>query len=1355
MKVKKFLKLLLFTSVLALPLSIANADTCNDRINWRTNLSPPGYTHTQCPNGLGFPAFNAYRDASALVREGSVYLQAPEYEFAWARPINADDTIPGYSNQLGLRERIRLNTGQEGEIMVYMHNAGNPNLNSTGETIARNVRVKVNNFDQEGGDYLSSAGSVHRFDISIESSNSIPRVLTDTITIETEANKRVRLVPVYGYIDGCESVSDRHTCVGFSSSRFAPNDLIDTNGGLLVTSHFGGSGATNGSFFASEGYRKLLWFSVNVVDAPPPPPVCNRLKFSNKPTLAQLPETGEPVEICVNADPASLRDEYYVDLTGGGRRVFDADRRCITVTDWTAATKLELGLPITSDIEGAGSAACKDTYQFKEPPNVPICELLQFRVGETSINSEGQNVTVFTIGDGDLLPEIPLFRNNIDARVTRGRNVDIAVSPNNRRVTVTNWKPGNRIEIFVSNTDVEDCSKPYEFPDTPPTTDRCIELEMREGPTTTNSRGQKVTVFTVFKINPNNTDYSDKIRAEITNGRGRVNISDDKTTVTVTNWEDGTELEVFVKGWRDVCFDDHTFTDTPPPPPADRCIGLTLTPDETDLANFGETNRLKVFTEVEHENIDNPRVICEIAGEGDITKQNKKRIIFKNLTSETQINCYVEGYQDVPACNANLDLPTPPETPLCRDLNMKPNKYDYLSNGGQPTFEINSVSPTTFEGPFVWQILDEDGDEIYRDRNRNFTFTPPANRALDGTQTVKVSVPDRFEEEAGLCEDQATSKTPKVQNICPAFQIARVTKGGKLNTRTPFIPEDGSPIRLALKGYGAYEGNVIWRSSDNDIIFDDGDNQSRNRLITDITSEVVVRGGSPGSSLEVVLQNPEDDITDEDGVCADELISDDEPGDRRAEITKTVNHKYVGNGEEVVYTVRYKPLGFFDEDFDQVTLYDSIATHGVDGINAHSGPLGQLEPGRTLEVRTIGANIPHTGDILDPEGITFTGVSRIANADGYIEIVYTAIVRSGLDEEACKQLEGDCGERFINRAYDDTVPPERQFQVYPPRPGQLLPNEAEVIATCPFILSRGFGDVFLEDDIRGGIDVLQCSRKTSVEGPIFTPAEPEAPNIISVGSEDAGFASHRICQESSRGSSIPAYNNVTNLSSSVCEVALKLTEDSIFLSAQESLRSNIARIARGNTNLNSTSTLNTLSETQLDSRYGALNPNQNNKVYRKTNGDLTLSGDLLVDGQAKTIIVENGDLYINSNIDYATTASGKSPIIAFVVIGGDIIVDPSVENLVGVYAAVEVNSKGGRMLRSSTTNKTITIKGSVFLDIEPLFTGTTASGNLSRDRGAVTVRYDGRIVDNTPPGLESVIEFSQFQTATGSSIYSE
>ena len=95
----------------------------------------------------------------------------------------------------------------------------------------------------------------------------------------------------------------------------------------------------------------------------------------------------------------------------------------------------------------------------------------------------------------------------------------------------------------------------------------------------------------------------------------------------------------------------------------------------------------------------------------------------------------------------------------------------------------------------------------------------------------------------------------------------------------------------------------------------------------------------------------------------------------------------------------------------------------------------------------------------------------------------------------------------------------------------------------------------------------------------------------------------------------------------------------------------------------------------------------------------------------------------------------------------------------GVYAVIPKGGEGGKIQWSTeenedgTSDKPILIRGSVYGDIDPLFAGVTAAGDLSKDRGGVTVIYDGRITRRVPPGLQDVIKFNQFQTAIGSPLF--
>jgi hypothetical protein len=305
------------------------------------------------------------------------------------------------------------------------------------------------------------------------------------------------------------------------------------------------------------------------------------------------------------------------------------------------------------------------------------------------------------------------------------------------------------------------------------------------------------------------------------------------------------------------------------------------------------------------------------------------------------------------------------------------------------------------------------------------------------------------------------------------------------------------------------------------------------------------------------------------------------------------------------------------------------------------------------------------------------------------------------------------------------------------------------------VVSRSFGDVFLEEGFEGTSDIARCTNKRNTEGPVFTPKERTPQELISSGSGAFSAPTHRICRESISenpnltGRELEGYNNpLENFSSSVCEVSLFTSSSWTSEDIERNLRSNASRF-NNVSNLNGVNTLNSLNASNLTT-YDSLNPNSDTKVYRKTNGDLTISADSEIfvnDGVAKTIIVEGHDLIINQNIKYQTTNQAFPSQIAFIVIGGDVVVSPEVTHMIGAIAAVpDADGNGGFIRRAQDTNKLLTIRGSIFGDSGPLFAGTSNPGNLLTDQGAVTVIYDSGIILNTPPGLQSIIQFNQYQT---------
>ncbi len=164
------------------------------------------------------------------------------------------------------------------------------------------------------------------------------------------------------------------------------------------------------------------------------------------------------------------------------------------------------------------------------------------------------------------------------------------------------------------------------------------------------------------------------------------------------------------------------------------------------------------------------------------------------------------------------------------------------------------------------------------------------------------------------------------------------------------------------------------------------------------------------------------------------------------------------------------------------------------------------------------------------------------------------------------------------------------------------------------------------------------------------------------------------------------------------------------------------------------------------------------KVYVHE-GHLTISSPLTFSGGSAgtpngsgTIIVR-GNLYINDDIAYNMAAVAKLkylPSVAFIVLG-DVIVDSDVTSLVGAYVVLgdgtpatcpalsDASSGCGRFSSGTTgsgsTDDSLLVSGLVVakqFKLERLFS--------SLDMGAERFVYDGRLLANTPPGLQDITQ---------------
>lgn len=339
---------------------------------------------------------------------------------------------------------------------------------------------------------------------------------------------------------------------------------------------------------------------------------------------------------------------------------------------------------------------------------------------------------------------------------------------------------------------------------------------------------------------------------------------------------------------------------------------------------------------------------------------------------------------------------------------------------------------------------------------------------------------------------------------------------------------------------------------------------------------------------------------------------------------------------------------------------------------------------------------------------------------------------------------GFCGETFPNIAHaigDNGVSREARASLYTP---------------CPFLLTRGIGDIIIGSDFQYGFDTsgLSCAGVPNIEGEIIFPEVPPE-EFISPGAGSDGpapVAPEGVCKRSNDANSNNPedYKNPAKLlSSGICELKLNVTEQLTHDVIQKSIEDNVARFTRTPANLPS----GEISDNNINTVGGVDLPNPNYAVYKRQ-GNLRISQAAQVEAGSRTFIVQDGDLIIDSDIkfntDGAQTSSFKNtPSIAFIVINGNIKIGANVKELDGVFVALQ-GSRGAEnsgKITGAQSDKPLVFDGAVVGDIEPLFKSRTFTGDAKRNEGTIVINYGAWLYYNLPPVLRDIIDLQQIQTA--------
>jgi hypothetical protein len=499
-------------------------------------------------------------------------------------------------------------------------------------------------------------------------------------------------------------------------------------------------------------------------------------------------------------------------------------------------------------------------------------------------------------------------------------------------------------------------------------------------------------------------------------------------------------------------------------------------------------------------------------------------------------------------------------------------------------------------------------------------------------------------------------------------------------------------------------------------------------------------------------------------ICQDEITTEDRPPD----LNKLVRRLFPSVGpfrtitttpatmpEDEPILVEYR-VEFIPYSLTTATIVDPIA-YGIEGESYPSyypeGTLVYANEMRVMEndsrslsqCQEDGDTNCYSGSIGSTSGITLYGV------DSPIVIYYKGEVKdTSITPENCTDPDNpSCYEFYRNRARIT------QYETEYSRGSNIYSNWAEVQLFCQYILTRAAGDIFLERALDYGIDISWCAEVPNVPGVPVTPGTPPPPGTPSTGiTEQIRTISHEICAQGQAGTLDPnlgafyGKDIIGNISSEICEIKLQTAGDWRQSVITNSIDENKTRISRWGADFTGNQFI------------GAITNKLETQDVVHIKGDLTVNFPLTwADGQgARTIIIENGDLIINEDIKYGpcvgTCSVNEIASLAFIVLNGNIYVDPDVNELAGVYFVQEGSTpRTGNLYSGSPSNNAVKsyiplkIFGSVYGDIEPLFRDRVFAGDPTLEEAGIVIRFDERVILNTPPGLTDILDLSLFEVA--------
>ncbi|MFC1599999.1 hypothetical protein ACFL3T_03165 [Patescibacteria group bacterium] len=686
---------------------------------------------------------------------------------------------------------------------------------------------------------------------------------------------------------------------------------------------------------------------------------------------------------------------------------------------------------------------------------------------------------------------------------------------------------------------------------------------------------------------------------------------------------------------------------------------------------------------------------------------------------------------DVAACADSYETEEHQYGGVCLDLDFRP-QYDVFDTDEEKEYCVDINVETTVQGynnEIEWNVI-RDGEIVFSTNTQgdpcidfddfNFPGSIPED-ILEAKALIEYNDED--------CEDEITSP----ERECERFRLEEEEfergRDNEICVDDTDWPVQSTGVYVSVDGDDEFLVDV-----DEDDCF--------------IIEEEDLEGAD---HVEVWVPEWEDECNDDlDRVVYppqfDKNVKDEDAGSASFSSRAAINF----SDNNVDYRIMYEHRN--DEEQD-VTITDTIGRDGyIQGYIAST--MSDLddapEGGRiyydegSMEIWVEGEGIIedcddtsddlcYNGDIGDRSGVEIENVPPrrevLITYSGDVDTVVSPSNCSDQDHDLTDQ--GVCGEIYPNVArFDDEAGFDENDKDYN--------NEAEVIIPCPFIIVRSGGEVFLENPFDYGVDTLSCSEIENVPVPIIRP-DIDTPDLVKSGEGESILSafSDRLCKD--KDQEIEGYEDIERISSLICEITLKTSDDLTQFAIVQNIARNIDLFARYDRVLDNKTEINGSNSL----------PDSSSKVYVKKNtGKLKLGGEF--SNGAQTIVVIGGDVEITEDIKFRDpsdlTDPRQIPSLALIVIGGDILVAPGVEETNGVFFVQEgENGEGGRMCEGTCAENEqynenpLVHYGSIYGDIQHLFKYRTFAGDPTKEEAAILIRFDNRIYLNTPPILGELV----------------